>query len=543
MNIATLKNAASRLILVGALGGLTLAGCNRAAQNAPPSDMAQAPAPLAALPLSTATAPPLAPAPSADALPRAPRLRVARLADPRDSYAYADRAYALNDAFGDAPPDYTFDYDGVTPWVWRSDNNDERLVEPLADGDRYYYYEPGADTPYLVRDADYAYGFDGPQLVVVYDSAGRALDPDQVERLADHASRYFSRGRSLYGAAHRQQRQAVAAANWAGRRSELEAERARWAAGQQNQSDWRAYHDQHDAEYQTHWGDERYRREAAAARFAQAINDRDMATRDWQAARDARARSTAQGAPAGPGPATGPAPGVGRPQGGQAAPNGFPSQQPPHSPFQQPGAPAAGQPDQTMIRLQQQQATAHQAQVQAQAVGQAQDQARRDAARQAQLQAQTAEAARRAQIQAQAQAAGQAQEQARREAAHQHEAQVQAAEAARQAQLRIQADQQAQIAARTRQQELQQRDAAAHQAQAAAEQARMAAQAQARANLAAQAEAARQAHAQANAAALAQAAQARAQAHAPPAAAPRTSRALNADDKAKAEAAAAAANK
>ena len=42
---------------------------------------------------------------AAQLAPAAPA-RVGRLADPRQGYAFADRAYAMGRAFGEAPPDY-----------------------------------------------------------------------------------------------------------------------------------------------------------------------------------------------------------------------------------------------------------------------------------------------------------------------------------------------------------------------------------------------------------------------------------------------------
>ena len=68
------------------------------------------------------------------ALPPAPRARVGRLSNSGDTYAYADDADSSNDAFGDAPPDYGFDYGGTRPWVWRGQDQSERVVEPLPGG-------------------------------------------------------------------------------------------------------------------------------------------------------------------------------------------------------------------------------------------------------------------------------------------------------------------------------------------------------------------------------------------------------------------------
>jgi hypothetical protein len=288
----TLNGGASRLVFVAALAGLALAGCKPSAQQAD-SSASSAPPPLAALPLSTTDAAPIAPAPTANALPAAPRARTGRLSDPSQRYAFADRAYAMNSGFGDAPPDYTFDYGGgERPWVWRGDDQSTRVAEPLPGGAyRYYYYEPGADTPYLVRDPDYSYGYDNGVLVVIYDRQGRIMPQDYLDRRADVAGRFLARALAIFEASQRDQREAVAEANWAARRDAIAADREQWAQRQAADQDWRTYHDQHQQEYDAQWAGERYRREAEAARFAQAVNDPQLAQHDWQAARQAQTRA------------------------------------------------------------------------------------------------------------------------------------------------------------------------------------------------------------------------------------------------------------
>jgi hypothetical protein len=138
------------------------------------------------------------------------------LADREQSYAFADRAWAMNDAFGDAPPDYGYDYgDGEQPMVWRGDDDSTRIAEPLPDGgDRYYYYEPGSDYPYLVRDPEYSYGYDNGVLVVVYDRYGHVLPPAYYNPQADIAGRLLYRALDMYRASQRAQRRAVARQYW-----------------------------------------------------------------------------------------------------------------------------------------------------------------------------------------------------------------------------------------------------------------------------------------------------------------------------------------
>ena len=285
-------NGSSRVMLVVAVSTLSLAACGKSGDGAPSSaavaDAGQAASPLAAIQLSDVSRPMNA-APGANQLPAAPRARVARLARTSKTYAYADQGYAMNRAFGDAPPDYAVDYNGVRPWVWRGDNDAMRVVEPTPDGNRYYYYETGSDYPYLVRDNDYSYGYQNGLLVVVYDSRGRTMPPQYVDQRADMAGRYLARAREIYAAAQRQQRQAVASANWRARRDALAAERDQWARGADQVPDWRDYHAQHDPQDQARWDQERYRREAQAARIAQTENDQADAQRHWQAAQQTQA--------------------------------------------------------------------------------------------------------------------------------------------------------------------------------------------------------------------------------------------------------------
>ena len=287
-------NGAARSVLAVCLAAGALAACN---QNSQPQN---APTPSAALPMEmTATGPTaIAPAPTVSALPPAPRARVGRLSNPGDTYAYADDADSQNDAFGDAPPDYGFDYGGTRPWVWRGADQSERVVEPLpGGGDRYYYYQAGAQYPYLVRDPEYSYGYDGGVLVVIYDRRGHALPPQQYDERADAAGRILFRAGALYAASQQNQHQAVVAANWEARQARIAEDNAAWEQGQAQQSEWAAYHAAHAQQEQAQWRQERYMREAEAARFAQAVNQPEVAQRDWQAAQQAHAQGPGGGGP------------------------------------------------------------------------------------------------------------------------------------------------------------------------------------------------------------------------------------------------------
>lgn len=496
--------SASILVLAAFCAGAGLSGCQRAAPGA-----AAPPPPLAALPPTTGALPPSAPAPAADALPPAPAAPVQQLADPSQGYAFADRAYAMSQAFAGAPPDYTFEDQGERPWVWRANDGAERVAEATPEGERYYYYAPGADQPYYVQDGPYGYGFEGGALVASFGPGGRYLPPDAQRE--DLAGRYLARSRWLHHAARTDPRAPVGAGNWADRRAQISAQRQAWAQDVNGDPGWRAYHDAHRGEEQAHWRGEAERRDAWAARVDASLGDQARAQAEWRAAgATAAALAAARGASPPPGgqpawarrpppPLTPPAqpPGFVRRQFGQGAPGGLPGQaQPLPAPAQQQG-PRQGrfQPGfQTRQQAQQRQG-AYQAQQQ-----QAARLAQIGAQQQAQQQAQAQQAQLRAQQQAQGLAARNAQMAAGRQAqAAARQAAVQAAQA-RLAQ--ADAARQAQMAAQARQQQA---------ARAAQMQAQARAQGQAQAQAQAQAAAQRQA--------AARMAQMRAgQAHAPPAA-------------------------
>jgi len=242
--------------------GLAASACNKqpTATEAP----AVAP-PAAALPMATGSAPSVASAPVGSALPPAPA-PVAYVPPPPDQrYANMDRAYAMTEAFADTPPDYAVDYEGTRPWIWRARNGAYRIVERLPRGERYYYYEPGQDYPFLVQDPDYSYAYNNGGLVAVYGSDGSELPRALAARRADEASRYRYRARQLYGAAQSDQRQSAYANEWASRRDDLRNQDQRWQQQQARNPDWRSWHDSHAAQEQQRWSQERNQRVAYAS--------------------------------------------------------------------------------------------------------------------------------------------------------------------------------------------------------------------------------------------------------------------------------------
>ncbi|HLK24164.1 MAG TPA: hypothetical protein VKT30_05860 [Caulobacteraceae bacterium] len=442
-----------RPVLVAAASALALASCNRPA----PQAVSSAPPPLAALPLATTSAPTV-PAPEADALPPAPAAPVGPPADAADDYAYADAAHAANEGFGDAPPDYAFDYaGGERPWVWRGDDGSMRIAEPLSGGgERYFYYEPGQDTPYLVRDGDYSYGFDGGTLVVVYGRDGRPLPRGEMHRYADRAGRFIARGRDVFDAGRHSRHEGVGEANWSERRRGLDADDRQWSQAQAANFGWRDYHQAHAAQEDSRWADERYRREAEAARYDQGNNDQQQAAAEWQAARAAQTLALAVGQQqaqghGGPAGVRGPPPlrPAERQSIAQSAQPGFANGSATNQVAAQQAAAQAQAAAQRQTQIQAQILAQHQAQIQA---AQAQAAAQRQGQLQAQLQAQRAAEMKAAQAQAAAQHeaqlhAAQAQAAAQRQAQVQAQIQAAQAQAAAQHQAQLAAQHQAQIQA------------------------------------------------------------------------------------------------
>lgn len=248
---------------------LAAAGCNRSSDATGENAQAQMalPALPATLPLEAGAPTELAPAPSASDLPDAPPLKLARVADQNQAYGYADAAYSYDEALGDAPPDYGFDYGGTDPWAWQGYDDSLMVAEPIDDGYRYYYYRPGADEPYFVRDPFYSYGFANGLLAVVYGADGGIVPyADYGPRLV-YASRYYARGRQLYGASRRAKRRPVIAANWLRQRPVIVASRQRWGAGRAHQPAWQRYHESNRPRQAAYWSAEQVRRQADARRF------------------------------------------------------------------------------------------------------------------------------------------------------------------------------------------------------------------------------------------------------------------------------------
>lgn len=261
-----IRPSSTRLpVLAGAISLIALmaAACNKHPSPSATEAPIVAP-PAAALPMATTAEAPVAAAPPASALPPAPPLGFApRPAGQR--YGDLDRAYSMSRAFADTPPDYVVDYQGTRPWIWRARNGAYRIVERLPRGLRYYYYQPGQDYPFLVRDPDYSYAYNNGALAGVYGPDGSEIPDTLAARRAEEASRYLYRARRLYRAAQDEQRQSAYASEWAKRRDDLRTQEQAWQQEQSRNADWRSWHDSHAAQEEQQWRQERDQRAAYAA--------------------------------------------------------------------------------------------------------------------------------------------------------------------------------------------------------------------------------------------------------------------------------------
>ena len=262
-----------KTLTIGLLGGSCIvAACHQPSGSDPTNQLASntaaaLPALPASMPMQTGPAAPFTAAPPVAALPSAPRPALRRLADPGSGYAYLDRAASYDDAIGQAPPDYAFSDGGVSPWGWQAGDGSAEYAEPIDGGYRHYYYQPGASTPYLVRDPSYSYAYDGAALVMVYDHGGHPLPPNAYGPRWDYAGRYLARAQQLRAAAQAD-RHSVVAANWAARRAEIAAANAQWSAARARDAAWSAYHARAVDQQSDHWQAERDARAQAAQRFA-----------------------------------------------------------------------------------------------------------------------------------------------------------------------------------------------------------------------------------------------------------------------------------
>lgn len=267
------RAATKRVCTSKKVKGKTLRSCRTVKVAAAPRPVRLAPVAVvtkAAVPLMRTLAAPPAPPPAPPVQPPEP------LGPPAAAFIWIDMADSLAEAIGDAPPDYTFRYDGIDSWAWTTRGGETLIVEPGREGVIQYYYRGRSSAPYLVRTDAYSYAFDGPNLVQIYDHRGNLFTGQSGWRQRDETSRYFSRGRALLSAALRSRSWSGDAAlgwyslfhsgnyGWNG----ASGWRGDWRGDWRRRPDWRTFEYERSGQMPPrHLEDEKRRRKDAAWRY------------------------------------------------------------------------------------------------------------------------------------------------------------------------------------------------------------------------------------------------------------------------------------
>ena len=159
-----------------------------------------------------------------------------------DGYAWAERAYAMDQVFYETPPDYGFQYDDMQPYAWGTADDWAMYAEPYQDDTRFYYYEPGEYRPYFIRDDQYGYGYDDDgRLVVLYDQYGQVLPTSYLYEQDDLAGDYYRRGYQLRDVAYRAPRTVITEAVWIVEQPRYVQAQTAWIDAGERQDDWVQY--------------------------------------------------------------------------------------------------------------------------------------------------------------------------------------------------------------------------------------------------------------------------------------------------------------
>ena len=155
-----------------------------------------------------------------------------------DDYAWIDRADALWEAIGDAPPDHAFAVEGAEPWAWVTPDGYTILVEDARDGLRTFYFEPRAEGPFLATEPGRSFGYSDGRLAVAYGPDGGVL-AEGGDAIA--AQRLYARGRRLLQAMQPAAYATVDSQAWIDASVFLFAFRDEWDAGRVRHTGWRTY--------------------------------------------------------------------------------------------------------------------------------------------------------------------------------------------------------------------------------------------------------------------------------------------------------------
>lgn len=189
--------------------------------------------------------------------------------DMADEYAWIDRADALWEAIGNAPPDYAFVFEGVEPWAWETADGHQIVVEDAGQGGiRSYYFAPGENSPFLAVEPGASFGFSGNVVAVVYGPDGGVVPRGQWETRPERGRLLFARGRLIKRAMIERDRRGVDADAWNDTSGLILTFMGQWESGQQRYPGWRAHRDSAEAtDRRQRLERERDRRRGAAGRF------------------------------------------------------------------------------------------------------------------------------------------------------------------------------------------------------------------------------------------------------------------------------------
>lgn len=179
-----------------------------------------------------------------------------------DDYGWIDRARALWDAVGDAPPDYGFGFDGGRPMAWETRDGYWVVVDDRAEGTTTYFFAPGERGPFLVRETDRSFGYQNGHVAAVYDRGGTLLPRYEGARWLDEGEDQYRRGRRLRDALLDRQWEPVDTTRWTDLNLFFIGIDPGW------DSNWRYRNDGYVLAEQRRWAAERARRAAMAAAFA-----------------------------------------------------------------------------------------------------------------------------------------------------------------------------------------------------------------------------------------------------------------------------------
>jgi len=185
-----------------------------------------------------------------------------------EDYDWIDRADALWDAIGDAPPDYSFAFDNGEPWAWETADGYWIIVENGPEGMVSYYFEPNAEGPFLAREPEYSFGYDRGDVAMVYDAGGGALPRAEGAAHLDDGEALYDRGVALRRAVRQRDWRPVDTTAWVDVSLVLVGLQHRWDEGRWRHPGWRRHRDRPNViAWHRRWDSEHRRRADASERF------------------------------------------------------------------------------------------------------------------------------------------------------------------------------------------------------------------------------------------------------------------------------------